>query len=128
MAVCVTWEFVSSGHPNVNFNFECFYWSYCSIVGYLCELIEQQNSSTNTQFADNAFLLRLPPSRRNCADTFWAFLSLWDTMIMNGTSSMNVSDAWPTLTCLISNKNGVIFTLFWYFKLYIYLRILIWSF
>ena len=52
---------------------------------YLCELIEQQNSSTNTrtQLA-NAFLLKLPPPSRN----------------YECTSLMNVSDGCPTLICL----------------------------
>ena len=38
---------------------------------YLCELIEQQNSTTNTRLAGDAFLLNLPPPSRNCADTFF---------------------------------------------------------
>ena len=38
---------------------------------YLCELIEQQKSKTNTWLACNAFLLKLPPPCRNCADTFF---------------------------------------------------------
>ena len=34
---------------------------------YLCELIEQQKSKTNTRLAGNAFLLKLPPpSRKLC--------------------------------------------------------------
>ena len=37
---------------------------------YLCELIEQQKSTTNTRLAGDAFLLKLPPPIRNCADTF----------------------------------------------------------
>ena len=37
---------------------------------YLCELIEQQNTTTNTRLAGDAFLLKLPPPSRNCADTF----------------------------------------------------------
>ena len=37
---------------------------------YLCELIEQQQSKTNTRLAGDAFLLKLPPPSRNCADTF----------------------------------------------------------
>ena len=38
---------------------------------YLCELIEQQKSSTNTRtrLANDAFLLKLPPPSRNCSDT-----------------------------------------------------------
>ena len=36
---------------------------------YLCELIEQQN--TKTLLAGDAFLLKLPPPSRNCADTFY---------------------------------------------------------
>ena len=38
---------------------------------YLCELIEQQKTTTNTRLADDAFLLKLPPPSRNCADTFF---------------------------------------------------------
>ena len=38
---------------------------------YLCELIEQQKSTTNTRLAGDAFLLKLPPPSRNCADTFF---------------------------------------------------------
>ena len=39
---------------------------------YLCELIEQQNTTTNTRLAGDAFLLKLPPPSRNCADTFFS--------------------------------------------------------
>ena len=40
---------------------------------YLCELIEQQKSSTNTRarLANDAVLLKLPPPSRNCSDTFF---------------------------------------------------------
>ena len=38
---------------------------------YLCELIEQQKSSTSTRLANDAFLLKLPPPNRNCSDTFF---------------------------------------------------------
>ena len=40
---------------------------------YLCELIEQQKSSTNTRtrLANDAFLLKRPPPSRNCSDTFF---------------------------------------------------------
>ena len=40
---------------------------------YLCELIEQQKSSTNTRtrLANDAFLLKLPPPSRNCSDIFF---------------------------------------------------------
>ena len=38
---------------------------------YLCELIEQQKSKTNTRLAGDAFLLKLPPPSQNCADTFY---------------------------------------------------------
>ena len=38
---------------------------------FLCELIEQQKSTTNTRLAGDAFLLKLPPHSRNCADTFF---------------------------------------------------------
>ena len=38
---------------------------------YLCELIQQQKSKTNTRLAGDAFLLKLPPPSRNCADTFY---------------------------------------------------------
>ena len=37
----------------------------------MCELIEQQKSKTNTRLAGDAFLLKLPPPSRNCADTFY---------------------------------------------------------
>ena len=37
---------------------------------YLCELNEQQKS-TNTRLAGDAFLLKLPPPSRNGADTFF---------------------------------------------------------
>ena len=39
---------------------------------YLCELIEQQKSTTNTRLAGDAFLLKLPPPCRNWADTFFS--------------------------------------------------------
>ena len=66
---------------------------------YLCELIEQQKSSTNTRtrLANDAFLLKLPPPSRNCSDTFFIAPSLMEPH-MNGTSLMNVSDGCPTLT------------------------------
>ena len=38
---------------------------------YLCELIEQQKSNTKPRLAGDAFLLKLPPPSRNCADTFF---------------------------------------------------------
>ena len=40
---------------------------------YLCELIEQQKSSTNTctRLANDAFLLKLPLPSRNCSDTLF---------------------------------------------------------
>ena len=38
---------------------------------YLCELIIQPKSKTNTRLAGDAFLLKLPPPSRNCADTFF---------------------------------------------------------
>ena len=38
---------------------------------YLCELIEQQKTTTNTRLAGDAFLLKLPPPSRNCADTLF---------------------------------------------------------
>ena len=68
---------------------------------YLCELIEQQKSSTNTRtrLANDAFLLKLPPPSSNCSDTFFIAPSLMEPH-MNGTSLMNVSDGCPTLTCL----------------------------
>ena len=49
---------------------------------YLCELIEQQTSSTNarTRLANDAFLLKLPPPSRNCSDT------LFDRSFTYGTS------------------------------------------
>ena len=68
---------------------------------YLCELIEQQKSSTNTRtrLANDAFILKLPPPSRNCPDTILIAPSLMEPH-MNGTSLMNVSDGCPTLTCL----------------------------
>ena len=54
---------------------------------YLCELIEQQKTTTNTRLAGDAFLLKLPPPSRN-------FLSVPFLMghHINGTRSMNVSN------------------------------------
>ena len=68
---------------------------------YLCELIEQQKSSTNTRtrLANDAFILKLPPASRNCSDAFLSVHSLMEPH-KNGISLMNVSDGWPTLTCL----------------------------
>ena len=68
---------------------------------YLCELIEQQKSSTNirTRLANDPFLLKLPPPSRNCSDTFLIAPSLMEPHV-NGTSLMNMSDGCPTLTCL----------------------------
>ena len=45
----------------------------CTAPLYLCELIEQQKSSTNTRtrLANDAFLLKLPPPSRNCSDTLF---------------------------------------------------------
>ena len=43
----------------------------CTAILYLCELIEQQKSKTNTRLAGDAFLLKLLPPSRNCADTFY---------------------------------------------------------
>ena len=43
----------------------------CTATLYLCELIEQQKSTTNTRLAGDAFLLKVPPPSRNCADTFF---------------------------------------------------------
>ena len=37
----------------------------------LCELLEQQKTTTNTRLAGDAFLLELPPPSRNCVDTFF---------------------------------------------------------
>ena len=58
---------------------------------YLCELIEQQKSTTNTRLADDAFLLKLPHPSRNCANTFLSVLFFMGHH-MNGTNSMSVSD------------------------------------
>ena len=58
---------------------------------YLCELIEQQKTTANTCLTGDVFLLKLPPSSRNCADTFFS-VSLFMGHHMNGTSSMNMSD------------------------------------
>ena len=64
---------------------------------YLCELIEQQKSSTNTRtrLANDAFLLKFPPPIRNGSDTFLIAPSLMEPHV-NGTSLMNVSDGCPT--------------------------------
>ena len=59
---------------------------------YLCELIEQQKTTTNTRLAGDEFLLKLPPPSRNCADIFLN-VSFFMGHHMNGTSSMNVSDS-----------------------------------
>ena len=45
----------------------------CTAPLYLCELIEQQKSSTNTRLANDAFLLKLLPPSRNCSDTFFEY-------------------------------------------------------
>ena len=58
---------------------------------YLCELIEQQKTTTNTRLAGDAFLLKLPPPSRNCADTFLS-VPFFMELHMNGTSWMSVSD------------------------------------
>ena len=58
---------------------------------YLCELIEQKKTTTNTRLAGNAFLLKLPSPSRNCADTFFS-VPFFMGHHMNGRSSMNVSD------------------------------------
>ena len=58
---------------------------------YLCELIEQQKSKTNTRLAGDAFLLKLPPLCRNCAYTFLS-VPFFMELHMNGTSWMSVSD------------------------------------
>ena len=51
------------------FTFKAFIYRTAPL--YLCELIEQQKSKTNTRLAGDAFLLKLPPPSRNCADTFY---------------------------------------------------------
>ena len=51
------------------FTFKAFIDRYAPL--YLCELIEQQKSKTNTRLAGDAFLLKLPPPSRNCAGTFY---------------------------------------------------------
>ena len=58
---------------------------------YLCELIEQQKTTTNTRLTGDAFLLKIPPPSRNCADTFLG-VPFFMGHHMNGTRSMNVSD------------------------------------
>ena len=58
---------------------------------YLCELIEQQKTTTNTRLTGDAFLLKTPPPSRNCADSFMSFPFFME-LHMNGTSWMNVSD------------------------------------
>ena len=57
---------------------------------HLCDLIERQRSSINTRLADDFFKLPLPSG--NYADTLLSVLVFMDPH-MNGTSSMNVSDA-----------------------------------
>ena len=57
---------------------------------YLYELIEQQKTTTNTRLAGDAFLLKLPPPSRNCADTFLR-VPFFMGLHMNGTDWMNVS-------------------------------------
>ena len=47
---------------------------------YLCEMIEQQKTTTNTRLAGDTFLLKLPPASRNCADTFLSVPFLWGTI------------------------------------------------
>ena len=37
---------------------------------YLCELVEQEKTTTNTRLVGDAFRLKLPHPSRNCADTF----------------------------------------------------------
>ena len=37
----------------------------------MCELIEQQKSSTNTRLVNDAFLFKLPSLNRKCSDTFF---------------------------------------------------------
>ena len=59
---------------------------------YLCELIEQQKSKTNTRLAGNAFLLKLPPPSQNYADTFFLSVPFVMELHMNGTSWMSMSD------------------------------------
>ena len=55
--------------------FVMIYWQYMYVGGYcgliMCAFIEQQKSTTNTRLAGDAFLLKLPPPSRNCADTFF---------------------------------------------------------
>ena len=58
---------------------------------YLCELIEQQKSTTNTRLAGDAFLLKLPPPSRNYADTFLS-VPFFMGLHINGTSWMSVTD------------------------------------
>ena len=66
----------------------------CIVPLYLCELIEQQKSSTNTRtrLANDPFLLKLPPPSRNCSDTL-----------------MNVSDGCPTFNMFKSEIKTVLF-------------------
>ena len=59
----------------------------CTSPLYLCEIIEQE-SSTNTRLANDAFLSK--PSR-NCTDTIFSVILLMEPH-MNGTSLVNVSD------------------------------------
>ena len=53
----------------LNFTFKAFIDRTAPL--YLCELIEQQKSTTNTRLAGDAFLLKLLPPSRNCAYTLF---------------------------------------------------------
>ena len=77
---------------------------------YLCELIEQQKSSTNTRtrLANDAFLLKHPPPVIALTPILIA-PSLMEPH-MNGTSLMNVSNGCPTLTCLSLKLRGCYFS------------------
>ena len=69
---------------------------------YLCELIEQQKSSTNTctRLANDAFLLKLPPPSRNCSDTFFDRSFTYGAPYEWNKLDERVRRLCPTLTCL----------------------------
>ena len=58
---------------------------YRTVPMYLCELIEQQKTTTNTWFANDVLLLKLPPPSRNCTTLFESYFAYgapyeWNTL------------------------------------------------
>ena len=78
------------------------------ITLYLCEVIEQQKSSTNTRLANDVFPLKLPPPSRNCSNTLLSVPLLMEPH-MNGTILMNVSDGCLNINMIKSEINTVLF-------------------